>query len=80
MRFTEFFEETPGRMSSTRLCMILWNLTVTAVWAYLTIQSKAITQIADVITITAIMNGLKLFQKGQEIKNGNGKAVEKPNP
>jgi hypothetical protein len=60
--------------------MILWNLTVTGVWAYLTVQGKAITQIADVITITAIMNGLKLFQKNQEIKNGTGKAVEKPNP
>jgi hypothetical protein len=83
LKISEFFQETGSKqLSSTRLGFLAFLFAVIG-WVTYEVAIGKVDNIAKIMTpetigLILILAGLKGWQKGKE--NGNGKAVEKPNP
>lgn len=65
-KLQEFLEDKGGdhKLSATRLAMLLWALSVLAVWMYASVQAKALASIPQsVVTILGIVLGGKAIQR-----------------
>ena len=69
MRLLEFFQESNGSLSSTRLCFVGFAAVLTMTWAYasLTAEPPALASIPwDVVAILGMLMTGKVMQKGKE--------------
>jgi hypothetical protein len=69
MRLLEFFQEGSGNLSSTRLVMIAWALTILTVWAIASCKAYTLAPIPEsVITMFGISILGKVSQRFSEGK------------
>ncbi len=70
MRFLEFFQESNGRLSSTRLAFLLWAIGVLVTWMFDSmITSHELQEIPpSIITLMGILMTGKVVQKTVEHK------------
>lgn len=65
---TGFFEEAPGVQSITRVAFFMMILNALFIMDYQLVTSEHHIDIAAFLSIVGAACGLKLWQKGQEIK------------
>ena len=67
----DFFCEDNGKFSSTRLVVMLWNVSVMAVWIYVSFRSGQMAPIdVGVLAGLGIIQATKVSQKFLENKAG----------
>jgi len=73
-RFLQFFEESPGMLSSNRAMFMLSSTAVISTWMINSLAKMELQSIPEsvIILIGTFMAG-KVIQKFGESKNGNGK-------
>jgi len=60
----QFFQDSDGKLSATRLVMILWVIGTFLIWSYISIKSVALVQLpSSVVDILGILLTGKVVQK-----------------
>ena len=77
-KFLEIFQEDNGGLSAQRVAFFLWNTSLAAVWAYVSIKNGAMAAIdPGILAGMAIMQGAKVGQKLVEEKVLQPRVTEK---
>jgi hypothetical protein len=62
--FAQFFQDTDGKLSATRLVMIIWAFGVLIVWGFVTLKTGTLTELPNsVVEILGIVLTGKVVQK-----------------
>ncbi len=63
----QFFQDTDGKLSATRLVMILWVIGTFCIWSYISIKSASLVELpSSVVEILGILLTGKVVQKFSE--------------
>lgn len=68
-KFSEFFQDPNGSLSSTRLAFLLWSIGVLAAWLYVSIKVAALQPLDEsIIMIMGVFMTGKVAQRFTESK------------